>query len=83
MNKPCSRLGCVAVAVSGDLCAPHGAGYNRHDGSGKLRCANCKGIVLKNEWYQNRDNGAYHVKKCQTHKDVLAEQKKAAEAATA
>lgn len=81
----CSKAKCVALATNGALCAPHAAGYDRHDTCGELRCVNCRGLLRKDEWFQTRDGGVWHVKKCAAHPDVVKEraEKAAREAATA
>ncbi len=46
-----------------------------------MRCAQCRGLVLKDAWYQVRDGQVFHVKACKVHPDV-AKARADSEAAT-
>lgn len=61
---PCSKKLCVGVATKNGLCAAHAAGYDQFDGAGELRCTNCRKKFRKEEWYQVRDGGQFHVRPC-------------------
>lgn len=74
----CRKPKCVSLATAADgLCPPHAAGYDKNDSGAELRCANCRGLILKDQWFQRRDNGVYHVKACKMHAEVAAELSKA------
>lgn len=81
--KVCMDPKCVALATDGDQCAPHAAGYKKHDTTQELRCADCRGLIKKDDWYQARGGAMFHVKACKVHPDVLAERAEKAKQAAA
>lgn len=65
----CNAGECGAVAVEGkSVCAVHGAGYRKHDGSRNLLCGTCQKTIAKGEWCRSDSVGQgrlVHAKPCQ------------------
>lgn len=72
-NQPCKTPNCVGIASKDGLCAPHAAGYKQHSGAADVRCDNCRSLITKGTWYQDRDGSVHHVKACKPHPEVLKE----------
>lgn len=73
---PCNEPKCAALAGPSGKCPPHAKGYRLNDKGEELRCSNCRRLILKGHWYQQRDEGMYHIVECKTHPEVAAERVK-------
>jgi hypothetical protein len=67
----CKVAACVALAGASGYCAPHAAGYRLHDGVDELRCEQCRGAILKGQYFRRVGESIQHVKDCKVHPDTM------------